>query len=166
MNKQELLENYTMEQLADKVIALEITISDMKNTENIIKKYNSKQCDCGKENEINQLKDQLQRKETTINQIDDILNELFGATHDIVDKPDEFKEILKERIKNSKTLVDFLPAEPINVADMLINTEIEPKSIENGAELVFYKRKFSISELRQIAEHLLVYCDANESEEI
>lgn len=154
MNKKELLENCTMEQLADMVVALNITISDMKNTENIIRQYNSKQCecekvvaiikcpDCGKSNkfeldekssqliwnkltdkvnylnnesrklhgEIYDLKQQIQRKETTINQIDDILNELFGVTHD-VEKLDEFKEILKQKIENSKTFADFLPTD-------------------------------------------------------
>lgn len=100
MNKKELLENCTMEQLADMVVKYQ-NASEVKN------------------DEINCLKDQLQRKETAIKQIDDILNELFSVTHDIVNKPDEFKEILKEKIEESKTIADFLPAEPIKVADTI-----------------------------------------------
>lgn len=45
---------------------------------------------------IEELKNQLERRQTTINQIDEILEELFGVTHD-VEKPGEFKEILRER---------------------------------------------------------------------
>lgn len=195
MNKQELMENYTMEQLADKVVALEIAISDMKNTEKIIKQYSSKQCECEKSEkrkpftdkelaekwkklaeelnceayktikESERLKAELQHKETTINQIDDILNELFGVTHDVTNKPNEFKEILKEKIENSKTIADFLPAEPIKVADMLISAEVEYE--RNVIGKAFYGNDkgtynlFDISELRQVSEHLLVYCNAN-----
>lgn len=159
MSKKELLENYTMEQLADKVIELEKIIDDKLGGWS---KHGISYNDFfSMRDEIESLKEKLQCKETTINQIGDILNELFGVTHDVVSKPDEFKEILKEKIENSKTIVDFLPEEPIKVADVLINTEIEPKSIKSGVEVVFCKRKFSISELRQIAEHLLVYCNAN-----
>lgn len=128
-----------------------------------------KKCDCGKEDEINCLKKELDRKETAINQIDDILNELFGVTHDIVSKPDEFKEILKEKIENNKTIADFLPAEPIEAAIELINAsytrnkgELEKrisKAFGNTSDTII-ERLYSASELRQIAEHLLVYCNA------
>lgn len=218
MTKQELLENYTMEQLADNVIALEIAIADMKNTEKIIKQYNSKQCDCekveiiikcpdcGKTNkfeldekssqliqnkltdkvnclnnesrklygEIYDLKQQLQRKETAINQIDSIICELFGIAHNSDEYTDEFKELLRSQSEAEKTIADFLPTEPIKVADMLIN-EMEKRK-KNDAKVhrkeqeergfAFVNpfdenKKRAISELRQIAEHLLVYCNEN-----
>lgn len=285
MNKQELLENYTQEQLADKIIALNITINDMKNTEKIIKQYNSKQCDCGnvgviikcpdcgKENkfefdekssqlirnkltdkihiledeneklknasevkndeiqrlkwtisnleesngrlqasvdtyvnfilpratkeakelldknafpcirivaigeekmkcdfgerdEIDRLRKELQRKGNIIKQIDDILEKLFGIRHDIA-KPNEFEKILREKIENNKTLEDFLPLEPIKVADALINAKRLWGIFcsENGEEKVECKyHLYSFEKLRQIAQHLLVYCDANKED--
>lgn len=206
MNKQELLENCTMEQLADMVIALEIAIADMKNTEKIIKQYNSKPCDCEKVGiiikcpdcvktnkfeldekssqliqnklidkvnclnnesrklygEIYDLKQQLQRKETTINQIDDILNELFEITFNSLETKiqfEGFKECLKEKIERKKTIADFLPAEPIKVADMLINTS--KKRTNCMTEREYDKYIFEKWQLRQIAEHLLIYCNAN-----
>lgn len=187
--------------------------------------------------EIKKLKSQLHRKETEINQIDEILEKLFGVTHDVVSKPDEFERILTEKlkgnvgsegycdkqkktnnfyvmyansakdltkddlliflgvltkelvengidfryemkdemkvyditVKDNKTLSDFLPEEPIKVADMLINAEGEYE--HNPIAKAFCGTNkgtynlFDISELRQIAEHLLVYCNANESEE-
>lgn len=97
--------------------------------------------------ENNKLKDQLQHKETIINQIDDILNELFGVTHDIVEKPYELKEILITKIDN----ITYFPEEPLKVADFIIN----------AWETSWNYKHFNISELRQIAEHLLVYCNAN-----
>lgn len=69
-----------------------------------------------------------------------------------------------------KVFPDEIPAEPIKVADMLINAEGEyehnslVKSI-CGTDKGTY-RIFDISGLRQIAEHLLVYCNHNgEAEE-
>lgn len=113
-------------------------------------------------------KTELERTKNTINQIDDILEKLFGVRHDTVNKPDEFEKILSDKAKGS--IANFLPTEPIKVADMLINSEAEyehnplVKSI-CGKDKGTY-RIFEISELRQIAEHLLVYCNHNgEAEE-
>lgn len=301
MNKSELMENYTMEQLADMVVKLDTAtkvsskhIYELENkTINLkeengrlqakIDTYNNylltkctdkarklidhnhftgvvivsgdelKKRDCGKEDEINNLKDKLQRKETIINQIDDILNELFGVTHDVA-KPDELKGVLKEKIESiksveqittiingipktykideigeivklyedikycnehrgehlhseeylkimslnneiarlrelvdkyknafektkkerdcqiceyqneinklaSKTIADFLPIEPIKVVDTLISAS--KKSINCMTEKEYDKYIFEKWQLRQIAEHLLVYCNAN-----
>lgn len=65
---------------------------------------------------------------------------------------------------------DLLPTEPIKVADMLISAEGEyerhpiAKAI-CGTDKGTY-RIFDVADLRQIAEHLLVYCNANgEAEE-
>lgn len=143
MTKHELMENFTMEELAEMVI----------------------ERDMNRQDEINKLKNQLDRKQTEIDQIDEILEKLFGVKHDVVSKPTEFEKILQEKADGYKSLTDFLPAEPIKVADALIDAEIEPKAIEDGLEVVYNKRHFEISELRQTAEHLLVYCNGNESEE-
>lgn len=105
----------------------------------------------GLRNKIEQLETEIQRKETTIDQIDDILNELFGVTHDVVRKPDELKKILNEKIDSSKTIANFLPTEPIKIAYVIIDFGVD--------------NYFNVSELRQIAEHLLVYCNANCGEE-
>ena len=109
---------------------------------------------------IEELKKQLDRSQTTINQIDDILEKLFGVWHDTVDKPDEFEKILSERVKGN--VVDFLPTEPIKVAEMLITAkgECEPLHIRNDVFKDTY-RIFNVPDLRQIAEHLLIYCNHN-----
>ncbi len=109
---------------------------------------------------------EIERAKNTINQIDDILEKLFGVRHD-VGKPDEFEKILAGRVKGNAA--NFLPTEPIKVADMLINAEgeYEHNPIVKkicGTDKGTY-RIFEISELRQIAEHLLVYCNHNKEEE-
>lgn len=116
---------------------------------------------------IDKNKTELERAKNTINQIDDILERLFGVRHDTVDKPDEFEKKLHERIKGNVT--NFLPTEPIKVADMLINGkgEYEHNPIAKkicGTDKGTY-RIFDVSELRQIAEHLLVYCNHNKEEQ-
>lgn len=108
-------------------------------------------------------KTEFERAKNTINQIDDILEKLFGVRHDMVDKPDEFEKILSEKVKGN--VADFLPTEPIKVVDMLINTERKYEC--DTFERAFYGTNkstyciFDIGELRQIAEHLLVYCNYN-----
>lgn len=73
------------------------------------------------------------------------------------------------KIKSDKEFTNFLPTEPIKVADMLINAEGEYE--HNPLAKALYKedkgtyRIFDVSELRQIAEHLLVYCNHNEEVE-
>lgn len=76
----------------------------------------------------------------------------------------EFLEVDKMRMKQNE-ITDFLPTEPIKVADMLINAEGEYE--HNPLAKALYKEDkgtyciFNIGELRQIAEHLLVYCNHN-----
>lgn len=139
-----------------KIISLNREVSKLES----IRK--TKQC------EIEELKKQLDRSQTTINQIDEILEELFGVTHD-VENPGEFKEILREKV--NERIFDFLPTEPIKMADMLISaTYTRQKSTleKTFSKAVFGKNSdtltenvYSVSELRQIAEHLLVYCNHN-----
>lgn len=96
MSKQELMENYTMDELADKIIWLEIKLKEKENTAGILKKLNYERIS-EYQNEIINLKEELNRKQTEINQIDEILHELFGVKHDIVETPDEFKRILMKK---------------------------------------------------------------------
>lgn len=112
---------------------------------------------------------EINKRETAIEQIDRIICELFGIAHNGYEYSDDFKELLREKSAVGKTVVDFLPTEPIKVADMLINAEGEyehnlvVKKIF-GTDKGTY-RIFEILELRQIAEHLLIYCNHNKEEE-
>ena len=61
---------------------------------------------------------------------------------------------------------DDLSTDPIEVAQMLINATYERET--NAMERAFYKcgdtetvQRYSINDLEQIAEHLLVYCNHN-----
>lgn len=113
----------------------------------------------------------LERAKNTITRIDEILRELFGVTFEICETKeyfDGFKKCLKKNIKEAY-VSDFIPIEPIKVADMLINAEgeYEHNPITKafcGTDKDTY-RIFEVSELRQIAEHLLVYCNHNKEEE-
>lgn len=100
---------------------------------------------------------------------DDLLMFLGILTKELIKNGIDFQyEMKKElkvwdiKIKSEKEITDFLPTEPIKVVDMLITAkgECEPLHIGNDAFKDTY-RIFGISELRQIAEHLLVYCNHN-----
>lgn len=68
-----------------------------------------------------------------------------------------------ENYTEENLLSKFLPTEPIKVAEILItaNRECEPLVLGNDTFKDTY-RIFDISDLRQIAEHLLVYCNHHE----
>lgn len=65
---------------------------------------------------------------------------------------------------------DDLPTDPIEVAQMFINSTYERET--NAMERAFYKcgdtetvQRYSINDLEQIAEHLLVYCKHNREDD-
>lgn len=207
MNKQELMETYTAEQLAEMVVNANIIIDGYRRSKNILKserfnneevafyeteawttyhensklqseveKYRKAFDDTKKErdcqiaeyqNRVYKDKAELERAKNTIKQIDDILEKLFSVRHDTVDNPDEFEKVLIDKVKGNIT--DFLPTESIKVADILINAEGEYEHSQIAKAL--YKedkgayRIFDVLELRQIAEHLLVYCNNNREAE-
>lgn len=167
MTKRELMENYTQEQLADRIVILNefFTRSNIFNS-----LQDSVQSPLEKSIEDN-YKSKIQQKEAKISRLEKEREELRNQRNEQMTIVNELKQKIKTLEEqsvhdSSKTLADFLPAEPINVADILINSFFNPRSVdENGTELVFYKRKFNISELRQIAEHLLVHCNANQEDQ-
>ena len=63
--------------------------------------------------------------------------------------------------KESGVEVSPLPGEPIEVASMLINA----KETETAIGYKFTKRRFTITDLREIAGHLILYCDSEEGVE-
>ena len=64
----------------------------------------------------------------------------------------EYQEKIKEM--TDRAILEF-PTEPIDVANFLIN----------GLGASWHYDSFGVSELRQIAEHLLIYCNHNKEEE-
>lgn len=215
MTKQELMETYTAEQLAEMVINLDnsnkISASIICNLETEIKEIKEKyaenlweHCDSVKkedyEKEINRLQSEVEKYRKAFedakkerdcwiaeyqNKIEELEHDLKTAGGKIQDlanenmklqcerndykSKSEFLEVERMRVKKNE-ITDFLPTEPIKVADMLINAEGEyeydplVKEIYGNDKGTY--RIFDISELRQIAEHLLVYCNHNgEAEE-
>lgn len=196
MTKQKLLETYTAEQIADKVIELETIIDDklggwskhgisynelfvmkdeIKRLQSEVNKYRKafenakKERDCQIAEYQKKIEELENHHKFSIMQIDDVLMEFLGVTHEIMDKPHDFEKVLQEVIDKSKTVADFLPTEPIKVADMLINAEGEyehnPLAKALCGEDKGTYRIFDIGELRQIAEHLLIYCNHNKEVE-
>lgn len=146
MTKSELLSTYTSEQLVEmeklyrditqfrehsgehlhseeylRILNLNRTVSELQSEVNHYRKAfedakNERDCQIAEyQNRTEKDKTELERAKNTINQIDDILEKLFGVRHDTVDKPDEFEKILSDKAKGN--VADFLPTEPIKVAD-------------------------------------------------
>lgn len=189
MTKQELMETYTAEQLAEMVIALEIAIADKKNTEKIIAQYNiGDHCCCEKVGIIVKCPDFGKEKKFDFDEKSEqlIRNKLTDRVHELESEVERyrksFEDAKKERdfqiveyqkkIKELTGERDFLAEnsisthqDPIDIAKDLINAEgeYEHNPIEKAlcGEGKGIYRIFDIGELRQIAEHLLVHCNHN-----
>ena len=83
-----------------------------------------------------------------------------------VNKDEDVEFILPKTLKEEPKQV--LPDEPIDAASMLINATItvEPDNFGSLSPLLDKEpqtfAKYDTNQLREIAEHLLVYCDAQE----
>ena len=119
---------------------------------------------CEYQKKIEELK---QHHKFSMMQIDDVLVEFLGVTHEVMNNPSDFEKILQKLIDKNKSVTDFLPTEPIKVADMLINAEgeCEPLIIGESEYKDTYKI-FQMKDLNQIAQHLLVYCEHNAEENV
>lgn len=85
-----------------------------------------------------------------ISELEEIINTKFGRWDKYGLSFSQILEMQEKVDKFDKGMVVSLPRNPINVAKMLID---KPD-------------KYSVSDLRQIAQHLLIYCDnAPEDEE-
>lgn len=111
------------------------------------------------EEEIEKLKSELEESKKHIEVLNGTISEMqsrFGK------KAEEIKIYPPD---NSERYIE-LPCEPIEVAQMLITQTIPIPALQigdkkvDGAEVSV----FGISGLRQIAEHLLVYCNNNKDE--
>lgn len=157
MTKTELMETYTAEQLAEMVLANQTKIEEFLRQEKTSNNYTM-----FLQSKLGDVEYEINKRETAIEQIDRIMCELFGIAHNGYEYSDDFKELLREKSAVGKTINDFLPTEPIKAAEMLITAkrECEPLHIGNDVFKDTY-RIFEASELRQIAEHLIVYCNHN-----
>lgn len=105
---------------------------------------------------------------------EDAFTKHYGVVFDSIDFSEHDKEFLEEIEKlksriddlNTKmlTMVDIqpLPSEPIQLAQTLICSASEAE--ENGNIYFEPHKAYNKSQLKQIAEHLLVYCDSNKDE--
>lgn len=107
--------------------------------------------------ELNSLEDGLER---SFKRIEDLENESYKNN----EQKEEMRthiDCLKAELEEAQMNKQELPTEPIKVAEMLIATTGTYTNLL-GKEQEY--RVYNKSELRQIAEHLLVYCNHAEVE--
>lgn len=81
-----------------------------------------------------------------------------------IKEKDDIIWTLTNRIENEIQKTKFFPESPVDAASMLINAKVEcePSPLQRafGGENTLADR-YSDDDLRQIAEHLFVYCNHN-----
>lgn len=141
-------------------------------------------------NRVAELEEECVRKQNMIDDLDKIINskndEIKQLKHDLEKTYNHLMETEKEAEEQIEELEselevkenllkiknglcgnnDELPINPIEVAQMLINATFEYEA--NNLEKALFKcgdtrttERYSIDDLEQIAEHLLVYCKHN-----
>lgn len=150
---------------------------DVEKLQSEVEKYRKsfenakKECDC----QIAEYQKKIEELEHDLKTAGEKIQDLAGENMKLQCERNDYKskseffEVERMRVKQNE-ITDFLPTEPIKVADMLINAEGEyehnPIAKALCGEDKGTYRIFDIGELRQIAEHLLVYCNHNgEAEE-
>lgn len=189
MTKQELMETYTAEQLSEMVINYSDACFQNRVFNSLNEKIQSpleKSIEDSYKTQIKQKEEKIYKLEKECEELQSEVGKCRKAFEDAkkecncriegyqkkIDKLYKSFLTLEEnfvRMPENKNAVqyisDFLQTEPIKVADILINTEGEYE--HNPLAKALYKedkgtyRIFDVSELRQIAEHLLVYCNHN-----
>lgn len=90
----------------------------------------------------------------------------FDKVHDYMIMKADGIELFMGVHKNQEDVL--LPDEPIDAASMLINATITVEPSKSGILSPLHDKepqtfaKYDINQLREIAEHLLVYCEAQE----
>lgn len=181
MTDDELMETYTAEQLAEMVIEKEKKISDSNRNFYDVSMQLKEVMDANLCN-INRFETQVDEFQEREEKLQSEVEKYRKAFEDAKNERDcqiaEYQEKIEElNAENSELHCELqavnafqegYPTEPIKVADMLINAtctrekgDIEKafyKAFGNNSDMV-EENVFDISELRQIAEHLLVYCN-------
>lgn len=91
--------------------------------------------------EIEKLKEELQRSRNTINQIDDILDKLFGMKHDVVETPDEFEKILRNRLDGETSGKAIPKGKTMILRPFKRIRELEDMTYAMKSELALYREK-------------------------
>lgn len=124
---------------------------------------------CEYQKKIGELKEELKSKDGT-KMFETLMKNTSGEVKENLTRHmyGNLKCVLKcEKTADEMTILDFLPTDPIKIADMLINSEggCEPLIIE-GTEYKDTYKIFRTKDLCQIAQHLLVYCEHNAEENV
>lgn len=173
MTKTELMETYAAEQLAEMAIKANNLADMLKYSDSFLKSglfdnlavsaYETKLSIMQHEND--KLKSEAEKYRKAFEDAKNERDCQIAEYQKKIEKLTAENSELHCELQAVNAFQEGYPTEPIKVADMLINAEGEYE--HNPIAKALYKedkgtyRIFDIGELRQIAEHLLVYCNHN-----
>ena len=127
---------------------------------------------CDFDTEIQSRNNEIARLNNSLEEIDSYYCEYKKQAQEHIAQLESELEVKDNLLKIKNGLCgsfECLPSEPVSVANMLINAkeEYEPTSLEKALckDINPLVDKYSINDLEQIAEHLLVYCKHNREEQ-
>lgn len=107
------------------------------------------------EKKISELQEQIVKQSELIRGYDDEILELKAQCQELT----QIERLSYKRLNGDKSAI---PTEPIKIADYLIDLFMADIDIIDSPFLFDDTRKLQIDSLRQIAEHLLVFCGRKE----
>ena len=118
------------------------------------------------ENKVQKLKCELDKTYNQLMEVEKDAQEKISELESELEVKDNLLKIKNGLLNNN----DDFPIDPIEVAQMLINSTYEYES--SNLEKALYKcgdtrttERYSVDDLEQIAEHLRVYCKLNKEEQ-
>ena len=118
------------------------------------------------EDRVEKLKCELDKTYNQLMEVEKESQERIAELESELEVKDNLLKIKNGLLNNN----DDFPIDPIEVAQMLINSTYEYES--SNLEKALYKcgdtrttERYSVDDLEQIAEHLLVYCKHNKEEQ-
>ena len=104
-------------------------------------------------------KDEIRKLESELSDVQKSADEYYNKCIDLTNQIEKLKSELETKVDFETDRLVKLPFDPLETANMIINATYKRKNCMTGIE--YDKDIYSIDELEQIAEHLLVYCKHN-----
>lgn len=100
------------------------------------------------------------KQENTINQIDDAMKRVFGFNHKDYANPYDFEIDLRSM---NNTIAFDACNDAFSVVDVLIHSRKWEYNIPFSEETEIEVQRYDVKQLREIADYLIVYCNAREN---
>ena len=112
--------------------------------------------------ELKKSNEKVAKIESELSDVQKSADEYYNKCIDLTNQIEKLKSELETKVNFETDRLVKLPFDALETANMIINATYKRKNCMTGIE--YDKDIYSIDDLEQIAEHLLVYCKHNKED--